>query len=391
MSEEIKNEVAPTEETTEEVVAPPAPKVETTEDEHEELTEEDIALADELDAEIKAANATKQAPNVKAKDPFDLENLEPQKVSTDISSYTTMIYGPPKAGKTTFIYELYGRDAVFMRTEKGTKLLPGLFGVDVAKWSDVMKVIKQLRKPGVKAKFKVVVIDTADNLYKYLEKYIKSKHGVDNIKEANGGWGAGHAELSETIFDALKLIEGEGYSLSFISHSKVKTETLPGTEQEFTKYIPSVPDRGLEIITKMVDTILFAYLQVDPVTRAEKRVIYTRETMNFQAGSRFTTLPAVLPMDAGAYKQAMKASIEAFGAENLKSEKEEIELQTETLDYKLLRKEASAIAVRLHKAGRMAEVTAIVEKYLGQGKLLNSTTEAQVETVSIIVDELRSL
>lgn len=386
MSEEIKNEVTPTEETTEETV------VETTEEEEiEELTEEDIALADELDAEIKAANATKQAPNVKAKDPFDLENLEPQKVSTDISSYTTMIYGPPKAGKSTFIHQLYGTDAIFLRTEKGTKLLPGLFGVDVAKWSDVMKVIKQLRKPAVKAKFKVVVIDTADNLYKYLEKYIKSKYGVDNIKEANGGWGAGHAELSETIFDALKLIEGEGYSLSFISHSKVKTETLPGTEQEFAKYIPSVPDRGLEIITKMVDTILFAYLQVDPVTRAEKRVIYTRETMNFQAGSRFTTLPAVLPMDAGAYKQAMKTAIESFGAENLKSEKEEIELQTETLDFQLLRKEASALAVRLHKAGRMAEVTAIVEKHLGVGKMLKSTVETQVETVSIIVDELRSL
>lgn len=322
---------------------------------------------------------------------FDLLNLEPQKVSTDISSYTTLIYGPPKAGKTTFIHDLYGSDAVFARTEKGTKAIPGLYGVDIGSWSDFMKLIKQLKNPQVKERFKVVVIDTIDNLYKFLEKYIKNKYGVDNLKEAAGGWGAGHAELSDTLFDALNTIEKEGYALAFISHSTVKTEKLPNTDQEYEKYIPSVPRRGLEIVTKMVDNILFAYLAIDPETKQERRVLYTRETLNFQAGTRFANMPAALPIDAKTFKDAMEKAVESLGPENLKNEKESYAVETEELNFEALMKEAKEIAVRLHKENRMHEVTAIVEKYLGQGKLLKDATPTQVETVAVIVEELRTL
>ena len=322
---------------------------------------------------------------------FDLENLEPQRVSTDMSSYTTMIYGPPKAGKTTFIHDLYGKDAVFFRTEKGTKAIPGLFGIDIGSWSDLAKAKQQLKKQAVKDKFKVVVIDTLDNLYKYLEKYVKNKYGVDNLKEANGGWGAGHAELSDTLFDALKEIETLGYSLAFISHAITKTETLPGTETEYEKYIPSVPKRGMEIATKMVDNILFAYLAVDPETKAEKRVLYTRETLNFQAGSRFKNMPAAVQLNAKSYTEAMTKAIESLGPENLKTEKELNYVETQSLNFEELMNEAKKIAVVKHKENRMPEVVAIVEKYLGQGKLLKDATEVQVETVSVILEELRTL
>lgn len=333
------------------------------------------------------------AENVKM-DPFDLLALEPQKVSTDISSYTTLIYGPPKSGKSTFIHDLYGSDAIFLRTEKGTKLIPGLFGLDIAKWSDLMKAVKQLRRPEVKQRFKVVVVDTIDNLMIYLEKYVKNKYGVDNLKEANGGWGAGHKELSETLFDTLKLIEAEGYQLVFISHSTTKTEKIPGpdgTEVEIEKYIPSVPKRGLEIATKMVDNILFAYLSFNAETKQEQRVLYTRETLNFQAGTRFKNMPGALPIDATAFKNAMIKAIESLGAENLKSEKEILAIESEDLDFEALMAEAKKIAVAKHKEGNMANVTAIVEKYLGQGKLLRDAQAVQVEAVAVIVEELRSL
>jgi len=322
---------------------------------------------------------------------MDLENLEGQKVSTDISSYTTMIYGPPKAGKTKFIHDLYGKDAIFARTEKGTKAIPGLFGVDIGNWSDFMKFIKELKKKAVKAKFKVVVIDTVDNLYRYLEKYVKNKWSVDNIKEANGGWGAGHAELTDLLFDALKLIENEGYSIAFISHSAIKTEKIPGTDDKFDKYIPSVPKRGMELASKMVDNILFAYLAVDPVTKAERRVLYTRETMNFQAGSRFGGMPQALPLDAKAYIDAMTAAIELLGKENLKSERENNFVVEEELDFVGMMAEAKTIALTLHKQGKMSLVTEIVEKHLGQGKLLTQAIAGQAETVSVILEELRAI
>lgn len=322
---------------------------------------------------------------------MDLLAIQPQKVSTDMSSYTTFIYGPPKAGKTTFMWDLYGTDAIFARTEKGTKAIPGLFGQDIANWSDFMKFIQQLRKPAVKEKFKVVVVDTIDNLYLYLEKYLLNKYGVDKLAAANGGYGAGQKELSASMFDAFKRIEAEGYSIAFISHAKKITETLPGTETEYTKYIPSVPERGLEIATKMVDNLLFSYLGVNPETKEETRVLYTRETMSFQAGVRFKNMNSKLPMSAEAFKEDMTRAINELGPENLKTEAESNMVQETELDFDALLAEAKEIVGKLHKDKRMPEVTEIVEKYLGPGQLLTKATKGQAETVAVIVEELKAL
>jgi hypothetical protein len=322
---------------------------------------------------------------------MDLTQVEPQKISKDLSSYTSFLFGPPKAGKTTFYHQLFGKKAIFARTEKGSKAVAGLMGQDISNWSDFMKFKKQLSRKEVKEIFDVVVIDTFDNLCIYLEKYVKNKYGADNLKDANGGWGAGHKEFSETLFMALNDIESYGYTIHFISHSKKEKEKLPGTEEEYEKYVPSAVKRGMEIATKMVDNILFAYLAVNPETKQEQRVLYTRETLYFQAGTRFTHLQAALPMSAEAYRNAVTAAILAEGEENLKEEKEVNIVIGEELNFEALMQEAKEIAVEMNKAGRLAEVNEIVEKYLGQGKLMRDATETQVETVKIIVEELRLL
>ena len=38
---------------------------------------------------------------------FDILNLQPNRVSTNLTSYTNMIFGNAKAGKSTLAYELY--------------------------------------------------------------------------------------------------------------------------------------------------------------------------------------------------------------------------------------------------------------------------------------------
>lgn len=322
---------------------------------------------------------------------MDLTQVEPQKISTDLASYTSFLYGPPKAGKTTFYHELFGRKAIFARTEKGSKAVAGLMGQDISNWSDFMKFKKQLSRKEVQAIYDVVVIDTFDNLCIYLERYVKNKYGVDNLKEANGGWGAGHKEFSETLFMALNDIESYGYTIHFISHSTKNKEKLPGTDEEYDKYMPSAAKRGMEIATKMVDNILFAYLAVNPETKQEQRVLYTRETLHFQAGTRFKHLPQALPMSAAAYQKAVDEAIQKEGPENLKVEKEVNIVQGEELNFEALMTEAKEKAVEMNKAGRLAEVNEIVEKYLGAGKLMREATPQQVETVKIIVEELRAL
>jgi hypothetical protein len=322
---------------------------------------------------------------------MDLTQIEPQKISTDLATYTSMLYGMPKVGKTTFYFELFGQRAIFARTEKGSKAVAGLMGQDIANWSDFLKFKMQLKRKEVKEMFDVVVIDTYDNLCIYLERYIKNKYEVNRLNEANGGWGEGQNEFTETLMMTLNEIESYGYTIHFISHVATKTEKLPGTEQEYEKYIPATKKRGMEVATKMVDNILFGYLTIDPETKQEKRALYTRETINFQAGTRFKYLKSPLPFSAKAYQEAVNEAIAQENPEDLKEERELNVVQGQEMDFELLMTEAKTKAVEMHKAGRMVEVTEIVEKYLGKGKLLKDATPTQIETVSVIVEELKAL
>lgn len=322
---------------------------------------------------------------------MDLANIEPQKVSADLATYTSMLYGMPKVGKTTFYYELFGKRAIFARTEKGSKAIPGLLGQDIANWSDFMKFKQQLKRKEVQALYDAVVIDTYDNLCIYLERFIKNKYEVNRLNDANGGWGEGQNEFTEHMMMALNEIESYGYTVHFISHISTKTETIPSTGEEYEKYIPAAKKRGMEVATKMVDNILFGYLTIDPETKQGKRALYTRESLHFQAGTRFKNLVSPLPFSAAAYQEAVNNAISSYDPSDIKIEKESNVVETQELNFDDLMKEATKIAVAKHKEGKMNDVTLIVEKHLGKGKLLKEATPKQIEVVSIIVDELRAL
>lgn len=55
---------------------------------------------------------------------IDLLNLQPHKVSRDLSGYITFIYGPPKVGKTTFGTRAPGH--LLLAFERGYNALPGV-------------------------------------------------------------------------------------------------------------------------------------------------------------------------------------------------------------------------------------------------------------------------
>lgn len=335
-------------------------------------------------------------------DKFDFENVEPQKVSKDISSYTFMLYAPPKFGKTTFCYQLFGNKAYFARTEKGTKVLAGLHGGDVSSWSDMILMkskLQQYKLKHGKLPYDVIVIDTVDNLWNFLETYVCNKYGVapTDINKANGGYGKGYKEMSYEWFTVFKELEDMGITLCFISHAKKKMEKLviDGKEQEFEKFVPSVQDRGMEIITKMVDSILFAYLTVNEQGQ-QVQALYTRETLQFQAGSRFSKyMNPVLPYTPQAYKEALVSSVEKieteFGAGFMKEEKESNGIAETKHDYEALMNEVKTIGVQLHQEGRLHEINPIAEKYFGEGVKITSATPQQIESLVLALAEIKQL
>lgn len=319
----------------------------------------------------------------------DIFSLEEQKVSKDINSYTTLIYGTPKIGKTTFLTSLYDKKrTLLIATEKGYKAIPGVKAQDCGKWADFMKIVQQLENPKAKEFYDVVIIDTIDLLYRYAKRYVLSKHNVDKLSDV--AWGDGWSDFDTILFEGINRIEKAGYTLAFISHAGSKTEKDPITNEDYDKYYPTAKKQVFEIVYKMVDNIVFAGLTKDE-NGVEHRVLYTRETQQFLAGSRFTKIRTNLPLDPEEYKKALAEAVEAEGEENLKEERELNYVQEEELDFDIIMKELNSIAVKLHKEGKLDVLTTVINKRLGVGAKVKDCKPEQVEVVKVILDEVKSL
>jgi hypothetical protein len=99
----------------------------------------------------------------------------------------------------------------------------------------------------------------------------------------------------------------------------------------------------------------------------------------------------VFDLSAEGYKKAMTDAIAAEGKKNLKKEKEVSHVQGQSADFDTVMKQAKAMGVKFHKAERMPELVAIVEKHFGVGKKLIDATPMQLESLIIAVQEMEDV
>ena len=336
---------------------------------------------------------------------FNILNLKPNKVSTNLSSYTSMVYGNAKAGKSTLAFNLFKEEGLFLGFEDGTRALAGAYAIPVTSWEDLTRdrkvenpetnetvkvpsINKQLKTDEVKAKFKVLIIDTVDLMYDAATKYICEKEDVEDILDIPYGKGL---KLVDDLFrEQLLSWEREGYKLFFISHSedrKLEIKDHKGIVREISKYQPSLHKRAFKIVSKMVDNIFFAYVKIHE-DQTERRVVFTRETNNYFAGSRFKHLPEELPLDA---ESIQKAIVEAIEKEELTTSKVTtnaaltVENNFETFEDV---KEKVVKLVKSKFTKNMDIVSEITVKQLGQGAKITSATEEDIDALDVIYDYL---
>lgn len=89
---------------------------------------------------------------------INLLNIQPTKVSRDLSGYITYIYGPGGAGKTTF--GVATPKPLLLAFERGYNALGGVMAQDITTWSQMKEVMRELKKPEVKATFSTIIVDT---------------------------------------------------------------------------------------------------------------------------------------------------------------------------------------------------------------------------------------
>ena len=322
---------------------------------------------------------------------INLLNIEPHKVSRDLSGYITFIYGPAKVGKTTFGSKMPGHK--ILAFERGYNAIPGAMVIDVTSWGEMKQVVRELKKPEVKAVYKSIIVDTVDVAADACQKYVCNQLGIENI--GDGGWATnGWAKYKKEFEDTFRLLTQLGYAVVFISHDKEKTIKLQG-QPEYQQIGSSMQSSAMAIVENMSDIIGYAH----PVYKdgEYKRVLSLRSPDNtVRCGCRFRYIAPEVEFSYESLTKALNDAIDKEANETnnqyVTNERFETPVMQEFNYEALMTEFQELVGSLMNKNANFygPRITQIVDKYLGKGKKVSDASIDQAELISLIVDEIKT-
>lgn len=319
-----------------------------------------------------------------------LLDIEPHKVSRDLSGYILLVYGEPKIGKSTFGASF--PNSLTLAFERGYNAIPGIKAIDITSWSQFKKIVKELKDPEVQAEYSALSIDTVDISAELCQKYICNQLGIQNIGDGgwtNNGWVKYKREFEETFRGLAQL----GYAIIFISHDKERTiKSQYG--KEYQQISASLQTSALSIVENMCDIIAYAHSKKMP-DGSYKRVLTLRSPDDsVRCGTRFAYMENEVDFSYETLTDALNRAIdkEAITHNNQYVTDEKIaEIPEKEYDYDALMTELQELISSLmaKNQNNASKITSIIDKYLGKGKKVMDTTPEQAEFIDLIIDEIK--
>lgn len=220
----------------------------------------------------------------------------------DIRRLLTLIFGPPKTGKSTLASQY--PEALFLMTEAGINLLsvnhwsypdhtaekPNYV---IKTWEDLLQATKEAIESG----FKTVVLDTVGNACLLCEEYVCKKNGEEHKNAGKLAFGVGTSLVANELKRYFTKLSASGVGVILIAHSMQRMlSTRAGEVQKTVPFIPC-DNKTLDIYNMILgaaDLVLFMDQEMDG-----SRLIRTKPHPSYDAGDRSGRLPEtiVLPSD----------------------------------------------------------------------------------------------
>lgn len=332
---------------------------------------------------------------------IDIFNLAPTVVSYDLTGKSFFIYGERKSGKTSNAVKF--PKPILLAFEKGYSMLSGIYAQPLNTWREALEVKKQLLKDAEAVKkgekeettFKTVIVDTADIGYDCCERYVLDKEGVEYLDESQNM--RAYRALSREFDRFFQEIVKAGYTLVIISHATSKQVKENG--EKYDKTIPTVPDRGFQVIARLVDITAYASLETDPETGKSTAMLTMRGSKTLEAGSRNKYTSEQIPFTYDALLADMTQAIKRLEAEDgavvSDTPTQMYEDVSEKVDFKAVKTAIGKIARTLAKlddengTAHLEEYKRITENYLGRNRLVKECDEVQADMLALILEDLQ--
>jgi hypothetical protein len=271
-------------------------------------------------------------------------------VKLDMANYRHYWRGQPKVGKSTLFRDLiihaYG-DAKYglllsMGQELGFKSLTNLFAHSCPEWADFVDTVDDLVENKSENEFKILGLDTVDELVEMSEREVMRLHRVSknesasSINASHGGYGAGKRMARTLIEKQIARLERAGYGMIYISHTKVKDINEKATDQAYQQLTGALEFAYDAIFSDRADVMAMMVTESsvkDERLKESSRYIYLRATNFIDAGSRLPNLPEKIELSAKAYLDAINSALEKTsgksGKEAEKARKQEEKVRVE--------------------------------------------------------------
>lgn len=208
----------------------------------------------------------------------------------NILNMSILLYGAPKIGKSTWAVNFVQNDGIFIATEPGLKYLD-CKKLEAHSWIEMKKILQAfLSKDFV---YKMVVIDTIDNAYKFCSDYVCNKNKIEHESDLplGKGWQLVRNEFDKFIFELNKLKVGT----IFISHTTDKRMVKKnGVEYNIT--VPDLPPKVNNFLLGMMDMIFYCDIE-NKKDKESIRIIHAEGSQEYYAGDRSGKLPKKFLLD----------------------------------------------------------------------------------------------
>lgn len=336
---------------------------------------------------------------------LNILNIEPNKVSRNINTYSYLFYGNPKIGKTTIATQF--PKCLLIAPEKGYKAIPGVKPAPINSWGDFLSVLNQLlllttQRDAAVAKgedfslpYETVAIDVVDILYDYCTKYILQRESADSVKDIPHG--AGYGMIEKEFDEKIQKIVSAGYGLVLLSHAQ---EGVTDSETGISKNTPTMEKRCKKICTRLVD--LYGFLTKAKNDKGEEiRLIFTEDCPYGDAGNRIDYLEGVIPLNYVELEKAILRAIEKKEEEInnpdlFTSNKLNFYKVEKTEDFEKVKEDINKIIGVLmentdNKDNMAIRIRSVIKESLGSNNTLESADASQIQHLILIRNNLEEI
>lgn len=317
----------------------------------------------------------------------NLLDLTPNKVSVDLTQYSTVLMGDTGVGKTTtlmkFLKELVpDKEPFFLEFEDRFQNIPGIMAVKIDTMSDFKSVIGQLRNPTLKEKFSCIVIDTLDKYEEFCERYVLENRDAEILKDV-GGYGEGSLRFKSALRN-IGVIQSLGYTVHFIAQSSHSKDFDTKKESDSLKLNKNTFSYCREA------AFLVGYMYAD--AKGERFITFKKSDKYPDLKDTFGLPDKVNVKDL---KSVWTKAVEDLGGDFTTKEKT-IDKTAPVENFEAIKSKGIELGSLLASNGYLAEATAVLQKNLGLDengnvKMFDTLRDTQLDLTKVIVMELEEL